>query len=322
MANLTRSTFLVTLETVCAKYLTTGQVDCPICLDSLTNGGIDNAPSEKPVLLHGQHVVGDQCILTWLDSHNTCPCCRQILFQAEKPTDQTSLEDDASDDEGVATIRQFPLHSVNGDVWRLRELRGTLREFYRVALEEQDRDSIRFYSASIMARLIQRTSLFRQNLLVGSNIFFHPWRRLLSPVDQNDDTTERLDAKSAMMALWAWWWSHFTAWNRPGHYTTLHHPMATAALFETIRAIRRWNGWCMGPVSAANSLRIRLQHFCTQQYLQSDDRIEFPASWDDYQEDLIMAASNAIADSNRLCHFDELWYRHGDHEWLYVLAGM
>ena len=52
--------------------------DCAICL-------LPYSPSQPPVCLDlCGHIYHRECILTWLDTHSTCPMCRTNLFQRTK----------------------------------------------------------------------------------------------------------------------------------------------------------------------------------------------------------------------------------------------
>ncbi|KJX92867.1 hypothetical protein TI39_contig5817g00022 [Zymoseptoria brevis] len=53
-------------------------IDCPICLESLTTA------FQLPC--HSLHVFHDECIRTWLKSHNSCPLCKSILFGSGAPS--------------------------------------------------------------------------------------------------------------------------------------------------------------------------------------------------------------------------------------------
>ncbi|GMP69675.1 hypothetical protein CsSME_00028848 [Camellia sinensis var. sinensis] len=62
--------------------------DCPICLGDFVDG---EKVRVLPKCHHGFHV---KCIDIWLDSHSSCPTCRQSLI--EQPTSSDAADAEAS----------------------------------------------------------------------------------------------------------------------------------------------------------------------------------------------------------------------------------
>ncbi|EEB05538.1 sir antagonist [Schizosaccharomyces japonicus yFS275] len=49
---------------------------CPICYDEMGTGAEDG---ENAIRMPCNHVFGDKCLKQWLDTHDTCPLCRQTV---------------------------------------------------------------------------------------------------------------------------------------------------------------------------------------------------------------------------------------------------
>ena len=54
--------------------------DCTICMEPFGS----TKDHESPVQLPCCHVVGRKCISRWLETSNTCPLCRHVLFREEE----------------------------------------------------------------------------------------------------------------------------------------------------------------------------------------------------------------------------------------------
>lgn len=65
---------------------------CNICMDPF---GSTNDP-ESPVQLPCGHVMGRSCISKWLETSNSCPICRRVLFEQEawgSPLTETEISE-------------------------------------------------------------------------------------------------------------------------------------------------------------------------------------------------------------------------------------
>lgn len=81
---------------------------CPICYVEMDGDECTDADHHKPVLVHGAHLFGSSCIQSWLSENNSCPSCRQELFDVN-----TSATSDSEDDETLGfweTIGRTPPH--------------------------------------------------------------------------------------------------------------------------------------------------------------------------------------------------------------------
>lgn len=76
------TTFINSLPTVHPTDLRENSLSCPICRESFATSARSThpAPFEAPLLLPCNHIMGDICLTTWFESHNTCPMCRVPLF--------------------------------------------------------------------------------------------------------------------------------------------------------------------------------------------------------------------------------------------------
>ena len=52
---------------------------CNICMESF--GSTEDPESESPVQIPCGHVMGRKCISRWLETSNSCPMCRHVLFE-------------------------------------------------------------------------------------------------------------------------------------------------------------------------------------------------------------------------------------------------
>ena len=67
---------------------------CGICLEEYNTTSRESGVVEVAIRLPCNHVVGSVCIVTWLTDHQTCPICRQELFQTHPRSD---LDQDIAD---------------------------------------------------------------------------------------------------------------------------------------------------------------------------------------------------------------------------------
>ena len=61
---------------------------CDICMEVFDNG--TNADAEAPVKLPCDHVLGRKCMARWLETKNSCPICRRVLFHHQPPRENPS----------------------------------------------------------------------------------------------------------------------------------------------------------------------------------------------------------------------------------------
>ena len=54
-------------------------MDCCICLCEIIE------MTDNTLLTSCNHYFHSECINTWLDTNNTCPCCRTIIKEDEPP---------------------------------------------------------------------------------------------------------------------------------------------------------------------------------------------------------------------------------------------
>ncbi|KAF6226759.1 hypothetical protein HO173_012362 [Letharia columbiana] len=85
-SNIRAKTFLESLPVLSLTDLLEDKHDCPICIEPYQ----DPQHSESPVRLPCNHIIGKDCLLSWLTSsalntkNNTCPICRAVLFERNK----------------------------------------------------------------------------------------------------------------------------------------------------------------------------------------------------------------------------------------------
>lgn len=115
---------------------------CNICMEPF--GGTED--SESPVQLPCRHLVGRKCISRWLETKNSCPFCRRVLFE---PEDLTEAERDA-----YAEVSAF-----------VTELRAIIQEESAIAtrLDNLERGNVRM-SNSERNREMRRINIDSSNL--------------------------------------------------------------------------------------------------------------------------------------------------------------
>ncbi|KAM0798104.1 hypothetical protein BDR22DRAFT_964879 [Usnea florida] len=79
-------TFLSAQPTVHSSNIPEDARLCPICQEPFFSGSLS---SERAVELPCHHIMGADCLATWLKEHNTCPMCRSTFF--EKPAVMSSM---------------------------------------------------------------------------------------------------------------------------------------------------------------------------------------------------------------------------------------
>ena len=81
--------FVASLPVVPVESLPSVDRTCSICFSPYQNRVFLSAsldlPAEVPLSLPCGHVLGRECISTWLTSHETCPICRRQLIQHHRP---------------------------------------------------------------------------------------------------------------------------------------------------------------------------------------------------------------------------------------------
>jgi hypothetical protein len=78
---------------------------CPICYEDIT-------AATGQVALGCSHSFHLKCVVEWLISHETCPCCRREVGDTERVSD---LIDDGEDDESIEGADIWPPQEVDGD---------------------------------------------------------------------------------------------------------------------------------------------------------------------------------------------------------------
>ncbi|KAM0800322.1 hypothetical protein BDR22DRAFT_852583 [Usnea florida] len=54
--------------------------DCVICMEETGKANRETGSVELQLRLQCSHVIGSECLYTWLSEHNTCPICRREVF--------------------------------------------------------------------------------------------------------------------------------------------------------------------------------------------------------------------------------------------------
>ncbi|KAF6228013.1 hypothetical protein HO133_007741 [Letharia lupina] len=80
--------FLAQLRYVRRGVLEKGDQRCFICMEDYGTTPSENGTIERAVILPCNHIMGSECISTWLSpraqggaGNNTCPVCRHVLFR-------------------------------------------------------------------------------------------------------------------------------------------------------------------------------------------------------------------------------------------------
>jgi hypothetical protein len=97
-----REQFLVNLLPIPVVYCATIDKDttCIIC----TADPVDELvgpEDEYAVVLHDRHVFGERCIREWLSENNTCPKCREVLFEEDEDDQDSDYNSDYDDEDGT-----------------------------------------------------------------------------------------------------------------------------------------------------------------------------------------------------------------------------
>ena len=71
MALPTRDAFTHTIRNNQAQYNLESPTDCPICYENIA----------RPFTTSCNHIFCKECLLTWTEESNTCPCCRAELYR-------------------------------------------------------------------------------------------------------------------------------------------------------------------------------------------------------------------------------------------------
>ena len=129
------------------------ETNCNICMEHFG----DTEDSESPVQLPCHHVVGRNCISRWLETKNSCPFCRHVLFE---PEEITEAERDAH-----AEVLDF-----------VAELREIVQEESAIAtrLDNLERGNVRM-SNSERNREVSRINLDSHNLEMRMQLLVAPF---------------------------------------------------------------------------------------------------------------------------------------------------
>lgn len=92
---------------------------CAICTRDLGDTPNDGS-EERAVLLHDTHAFGEECARKWLNSKNTCPCCRTVLYQVASNDDGDDV--DAVVDDFVPIAPTFDEEELEHLLWQAGQL--------------------------------------------------------------------------------------------------------------------------------------------------------------------------------------------------------
>ena len=87
---------------------------CHICTEVFDNG--TRAGAEAAVKLPCGHVLGRKCMSRWLGTNNSCPMCRRVLFQSQRPPqwESSSSRDPRIREANAIAMRE--LHAIRRSV--------------------------------------------------------------------------------------------------------------------------------------------------------------------------------------------------------------
>ncbi len=81
---------------------------CLICKEEYGTTTSETGTAERQIRLpcNAKHMIGSECIVTWLEKHNTCPICRFEFFPAERTKSERleALYVDVIDDEDMSYL--------------------------------------------------------------------------------------------------------------------------------------------------------------------------------------------------------------------------
>jgi hypothetical protein len=108
-------------------------MECAICT-------LPYDTAHAPIMLECRHVLGAECLETWLNTdtgHNTCPCCRAVLFTPEPPhSEWEGRIPPELDEEDLDAPWLFP-PAEHGGPWMVGTSQGPVAPWYlRPAVEE------------------------------------------------------------------------------------------------------------------------------------------------------------------------------------------
>lgn len=75
---------------VSISTLAEDEKNCPICLEPFQE-------SDCPIQLPCKHVLGRDCLMTWLSTDNTCPQCRRTVFDESDEAEFDDAEAEMND---------------------------------------------------------------------------------------------------------------------------------------------------------------------------------------------------------------------------------
>ena len=79
----TRTQYMANLSTLRGVWTGPSQQYCGHCNSMLQKQKSMPSKGEKPIVLHGEHMYGEECARRWFEGKNTCPICGYLLFTEE-----------------------------------------------------------------------------------------------------------------------------------------------------------------------------------------------------------------------------------------------
>ena len=180
--------------------------------------------SERIVLLHDQHVYGEDCIKEYLDTRNTCPMCNVILFQ-----DEVSADDDIN----LKRIFNLRLQQDRCNESKNYETKAIFYEMWRGLA---DKRAERFFQGEVNVDLKEYT-VFRGRA--------DPQLTYLPP------ETRKVDAEDLVSRLDDFWDHLFEDAIQPialdilpgtRRLTVLCHPISASHRVQMVQTLWRLNG--------------------------------------------------------------------------------
>lgn len=240
--------------------LAADEIACAICQEELHKITDISAGTERPVLIHSKHLLGESCIRSWLEEHNSCPVCRQILF-AEPETweppehleyfrervelvrrrmrakDMIALADD---DDLVLTIRTY-IH------------------YYNVSSDEGDDDLCQYLAEALLDAMRLRLELFESGLRTSNIYEHHFFLPAPEPVTLEAETMQkRTCADELRRALFEYMLSHAREPSHEGLRTVALHPKVLVAFNLVSMALQERDGELRTVVQLKRHLKDRV----------------------------------------------------------------
>ncbi|EME84981.1 uncharacterized protein MYCFIDRAFT_195882 [Pseudocercospora fijiensis CIRAD86] len=248
--------------------------ECHICRETfLDYGGSAEDGSERAVVIHDKHVLGEKCARIWFTGINNCTHCRTILFPKSRPSDkelpgqtpfdENAYEEEHNDQEQDDTARLSDRVLLLRLRKNIKSHLGNLDAFNDMALDHlldtfgSNNGNARF--RSLINALDFRSSRYISGETVDDVDYLHYSRRFYR--QERSEVCYTIRAANFNSKIWHWFVTSLSvrkATRRTQAFKIQDHAFVPKLVFEIFEVIRELDG---SVVSISEFVKILTRRF-------------------------------------------------------------